>query len=824
MDQFPHLKIVQKLEGKARFTPGGKPSIITQEKLNDRQRHSGTLSQKTQTIKSDWSNDFLNRTRLELAPIDEDIIPVFIQINPELLNNIEFNLQAFGIEILSEEDDGYIIGASLDNLQSLEDKINGFITKEYGTGKIAEFWDIFEGNREAWRPKHILSENLLKNWDKIQDEKLYSLEVSVAFDKPLGKKPDITKQGGVKRLANYRQKQEERDDKLMERENHFGNFIKHYGTIESSLINFDDSFGCEVKITGKGLKDLVVNYQFVFEVSEIEEVSNFIYTNLGSDNFELSILPPDDNSPEVGIIDSGIMENHKYIVSAIKNQNSKSYVKGSDSVADLVHGGGHGTQVGGAVLYPQGVSLLDLPYKLPFFLRNLRVLNEDNILDNKYPAELMKKIVEENEECKIFNLSITSRTASKLKHMSTWAAMIDTLIHEKNILFLISAGNLTKNYIQDCIKRENGYPFYQLEPFCRIANPAQSSFALTVGSISSTNYEDEYWKSIEKEQNVSAFSRVGLGIWGQIKPDVVEYGGGLLISKNNDFSIKANTEAAPELISSTLYGGSAYGRSNVGSSYATPKVTHIVAQLKKLYPNDNVNLLRALVVQGARLPHEHFNNPSKQSIQFLGYGIPSLERVTKNSKQRITLYNTGEIRAEEGHIFSLLIPQEFRNPADEYDILIEITLAYTAKIRRTRQKTKSYLSTWLDWTTSKIGETYKDFKDFALSEIETVKTNYDTNSRSELVNFNWTIKNRADHGNIQDINRNNSTIQKDWTIIKSYSLPEEICFAVRAHKGWDKDKSAVPYALTVSIEALNADLPIYEKIKIENEIEIEIEI
>jgi Subtilase family len=822
MDQFPHLKIVQKLEGKARLSGGGIPNSRTKHNSENRQGHSDFLAKKTQKIKSDWSDDFLERVRLDLAPIAEDIIPVFIQINPDVLNDVAFNLHAFGIEILSEEDDGYIIGASSDNLRSLEKKINDFISKKHGTTKIAEFWNIFEGNREVWRPKHILSEELYLRWNEIQDDEFYNLEVSVAFDKPLGKEPDANKKGGQNRLAKYRQMQEERDDKLMERETHFQNFIKHYGTIESGLIDIEDSFGCEVRITGKGLKDLVVNYQFVFEVSEIEQVRGFVNTEFGSDDFELSIIAPDSNSPEVGIIDSGIMENHKYIASAIKEKNSKSYVKESNSVADLVKGGGHGTQVGGAVLYPDGVSNLSSPYKLPFFIRNLRVLNDRNYLANKYPAELMKKIVEENEECKIFNLSINSRAASKLKHMSSWAGMIDTLIHEKNILFLISAGNIPKSYITDCIKKGNGYPCFQIEPFCRVANPAQSSFALSVGSISSTYYEDEDWESIEKEQNVSAFSRVGLGIWGQIKPDVVEYGGGLLISKNNDFLIVANTETAPELISSTLYGGNAYGKNNVGTSYATPKITHIVAQLKKLYPNENVNLLRALIVQGARLPYEHFNNPTKQSIQFLGYGIPSLERVTQNSKQRITLYNTGEISAQEGHIFSLSIPEEFRKPDDEYDILIEVTLAYTAKIRRTRQKTKSYLSTWLDWITSKIGETYTDFKDYALSEIETVETNYDKDPRKKLDNFKWTINNRS-NGNIQDINRNNSTIQKDWTIIKSYSLPEEICFAVRAHKGWDKDKSAVPYALTVSIEALNADLPIYEKIRIENEIEIQIE-
>jgi hypothetical protein len=65
-------------------------------------------------------------------------------------------------------------------------------------------------------------------------------------------------------------------------------------------------------------------------------------------------------------------------------------------------------------------------------------------------------------------------------------------------------------------------------------------------------------------------------------------------------------------------------------------------------------------------------------------------------------------------------------------------------------------------------------------------------------------------------------LQKDWAILKSFQLPEELSFAVLAHKGWDKNKESIPYALTVSIEILGADIPIYESIRVENEAQIEI--
>ena len=86
--------------------------------------------------------------------------------------------------------------------------------------------------------------------------------------------------------------------------------------------------------------------------------------------------------------------------------------------------------------------------------------------------------------------------------------------------------------------------------------------------------------------------------------------------------------------------------------------------------------------------------------------------------------------------------------------------------------------------------------------------------------WNWKIKSDS-RGSVDGISRTNSTVQKDWTTIKSYELSDDISFAVRGHKGWDKMHSEIPYSLVVSIEILNSNLEIYEAIRIENEVEIE---
>jgi hypothetical protein len=500
---------------------------------------------------------------------------------------------------------------------------------------------------------------------------------------------------------------------------------------------------------------------------------------------------------------------------------SVSYIPTETSTADFVSPNGHGTRVAGAVLYPHGIGGLVSPYRLPVFIRNIRVLDGTNSLIHQYPAQLIKSIVEENPDCEIFNLSICSKVGYRKKHMSAWASTIDEMTYSHGALFVLVTGNLNRDTIRSYILYGLNYPSYLDQPYCRIANPGQSAFGITVGSINPNEFEDENWKSLGLAKDISAFSRVGLGIWDMLKPDVVEFGGGLVVSKNSLMLIKEKEELSPELLRSTLSGGPSISRDEVGTSFAAPKVTNILAQLKKIYPEENHNLFRALLVQGARLPEGHLREPSIQSFKYFGYGIPLIDRVVRNSDHRITFYNTAAIKAEQAHVYKIDIPENLRKPEDDFDILIEISMAFTSKVRRTRQRLKSYLATWLDWETSKLGELHAQFKNYVLKEIEGSETSYDSNVRNRLNGISWKIGGQTNHGETKGMSRNNSSLQKDWAIVKSYELPEEFSIAVKGHKGWDKNQEEIPYALVVTFEVLGSNIPIYEFIRIENEAVIE---
>ena len=92
MAQFPHIEFIQKIQGKPRFFGGGSTAPITAENKSNRQAHSEKLQRWTDDNKSDWIDCFQERESLGLAEINEEIIPIFLKINPKEISS-DFDLE-----------------------------------------------------------------------------------------------------------------------------------------------------------------------------------------------------------------------------------------------------------------------------------------------------------------------------------------------------------------------------------------------------------------------------------------------------------------------------------------------------------------------------------------------------------------------------------------------------------------------------------------------------------------------------------------------------------------------------------------------------------
>lgn len=180
MPEFPHLPLPTKLSGayknpKRRFDR--KISSITSDNLKNRVQHGKTLRQNADKAIKDWNGSLLSRKELNLPALPSESTPIFLQIDIK-----EFDaetLYAFGIEIISEEEDGFIIGASTDNFQSLKGKINDFIvTKGQYKNKTAQLWNIITGTQ--WKIDYVLSEDLKNRWEDIKPGDILTVDISVA--------------------------------------------------------------------------------------------------------------------------------------------------------------------------------------------------------------------------------------------------------------------------------------------------------------------------------------------------------------------------------------------------------------------------------------------------------------------------------------------------------------------------------------------------------------------------------------------------------------------------------------------------------------------
>lgn len=841
MPDFPHLPLPQNVDRKnylGQRNPRKKPQISLKN-LDNRTEHSTYLYQSVQNLEKTWNDELETIEGTPLRKhIDSKIIPILLKIDN--ISLIVDALRGFGIEIISQEEEGYIIGASVDAFNKLKIKIDRFAHSD--NISTAYLWEIDHGL--AWKRELILSQSLNEKLDHLNDDGVLDLEVSIACNVHLSYKPARNEGESdgryAKRLYRWEQKAKQRDEVYMARYDQFERIVSIYGSIKFAF-DYNDSFGCRIQITAKGLKDILYNYPYIFEITEHDYLEGLFEEVPVESDSKTQISAPSVNAPKICIIDSGIMEGHRLLAPAIDAAKSKSYVPNEDP-ADLVGGGGHGTRVAGVVLYPNGIAGSGI-VQLPFWLQNAKILNKRNELDiSLFPPKLMTDIVAEYLPTKIYNVSINSRVPCRLNHMSLWAAAIDKLIWENDLIFIISVGNIFKSGangkpgIRDFLNNGHNYPQYLLsEGFCRIANPSQSCFALSVGSITIGEFEDADRVSFAKQQGnlpgPSPFSRSGLGLWGMIKPDVVELGGDLVREKNQNPNIVEHPDTSPHLVKSIQTSQEATGKDRVGTSFAAPKVSNLVATLQKEFPDMNCLFYRGLVVQSARLPDYAFNNPTTDYLRHFGYGLPSVDRALSNNRQRITLYSIGQLNAKHADIYSVKIPSDVNRPGEEFDVLIEVTLSYKANPRRTRMRTNSYLSHWLDWRSSKIGEPFDEFQSRVINLGEETEENNDEEededpfAQVKYPEMPWKIRERTNLGEFRNVKRQDNTVQKDWLIIKSFNIPDTIGIAVMGHKGWSPDlEEQLPYALLVSFEALNTELDIYTPIKVSNEIEIEQEI
>ena len=322
---------------------------------------------------------------------------------------------------------------------------------------------------------------------------------------------------------------------------------------------------------------------------------------------------------------------------------------------------------------------------------------------------------------RIINISIGDSVRQLAGTMSPIARLLDYLSYKYKILFIISAGNHAE--ITDLVdisfddlksmnllERNNifGRIINDNQRNLKVLSPAESLNSLTIGAIYddfSSVEENEYQIFAVTKGMPSPISAIGKGYRSIITPDLFYYGGRKLLKKDISGHICwMDSSRAPGCLSAAPYGsgtedGCAY---SFGTSDAAAQITHEAAKcydvLRQIYINETGDVFpvdHTAILIKSMLAHSASwetiadklsvasNSPQKKLGQWLGNGIPNIDRVIECTKERITLIGMGALKKDEGDIFRLPLPIDFSSRMIKRKLTV--TLSYLSPVETNKQ-------------------------------------------------------------------------------------------------------------------------------------------
>lgn len=402
------------------------------------------------------------------------------------------------------------------------------------------------------------------------------------------------------------------------------------------------------------------------------------------------LAPVSDNAPVIGIIDSGLNAHpllEDVLVGAI---GIPAALGGADDF-------GHGTRVGGIALFGDlRAQLANGVLERAGRIASAKVVNDRGAFDERrlVPSQMREALTTLNQRfgCRLFVISLGDP-----KHIfdggkvGPWAATLDELARELDAVIVVSAGNRAPRGGNRLEQAVTEYPGYLMERANRLCEPAGAMNVLTVGSLAhgeglGPEFEaDVHVQPITRTLEPSPFTRVGPGLGGAWKPDLVDVGGTLVFDP-----IVARLRRGEELPTAgvvTLHHNflDRLFTAGSGTSYAAPLVANKAAQIFARFPNASANLVRALLVGAAAVPSE-----AQARLEALGpdvvrsicgHGQVDAIQATYSDDHRVVLYAEDELALDHFAVYQLPIPELFQGGGRR---TIRVSLAFDPPVRHTR--------------------------------------------------------------------------------------------------------------------------------------------
>ena len=411
-------------------------------------------------------------------------------------------------------------------------------------------------------------------------------------------------------------------------------------------------------------------------------------------NLTLQALPPlaplPEDAPVIGVIDSGVTD-HPLLADALVG------AIGAPATLGTVDAWGHGTRVSGVALFGDLRAQLEAGELARVArLAVAKVVNDRGTFDDRrlVPSQMREAITGLHQQfgCRIFVVALGDpKRPYDGGKVGPWAQTLDELARELDVLIVVSAGNRAPrggNRIEQAVTE---YPGYLREPGNRICEPAGAMNVLTVGALAHGEgigpefAEDVHVRPITRAFEPSPFSRVGPGIGGATKPDLVDIGGTMVFDPmvgrlrlGEDLASAGVLTLHHRPLDRLFTAGS-------GTSYAAPLVASKAAQILRRFPAASANLMRALLAGASDVP-----DPAQLRLQALGddmvtavcgHGLPDTERAAYSDDNRVVLFAEDELPLDHFAVYQVPVPELFQSGGRR---TIRVSLAYDPPVRHTR--------------------------------------------------------------------------------------------------------------------------------------------
>jgi subtilisin family serine protease len=412
--------------------------------------------------------------------------------------------------------------------------------------------------------------------------------------------------------------------------------------------------------------------------------------------------PPAGDAVVIGIIDSGVNFGHPLLSST---EAGAVAIVPAWSASDSV---GHGTSVASIAAFGDiATRAAAKNFDAQFRIASARVVDDSGRFPRDQPTpDLMERAITKlhaDHGCRIFNISLGNPKGTyKGGKPDHWAAVLDALARELDILIIVSAGNrndLMTSYHDGIVA---AYPQYLLSAPSRIIEPATAAIALTVGAIAHGNGLEGVDEELAGVRPIcgsgepSPFTRSGPGVRGMIKPDLIDFGGNAVWDGPTGTLISGNQKEAAGIWTMHHKPIEKLFRSRSGTSFAAPNLAYKAALLLSHFPSASANLLRSLLAVSATIPRavslRTRGLDDKVAPMVCGYGVANADDAAASDDGRVVLFAEEELLLDHFAVFEIPIPPEFQTAKGTREV--KVALAFDPPVRHTRA---DYLGVTMGW-------------------------------------------------------------------------------------------------------------------------------